>query len=326
MSETSWEKLVPKTNEKGQEVKLTEAEKAMNTVDLIKRLTFLPPDATEESDFDIYTTEEPTRDLRTVIPKIKVFLPNKYWWLHEKWQNKEIADVFKLSQGNEVYDFSGEINHEKLVIVESVNEFFTKLLAKYNLEPPKYLLFDNSQVVNFNSGNPMNGQVTRGWDAIHFYPECFAEGKYRVKEKSQFPESVEHFTAVVIHEYSHLLEPKFANEWRKNFDWVNLEKAIELSENNYKYEECTSPETCMSDYALFHSKEDFCESMTAFLLCPEKLKEISNKKYEFLKSIIGDVNFETSKTEVKDMSKEQKWPQLPARITVKLEKSKLRWK
>jgi len=316
MIETSLNKLVSKTETKNQETE--------KTLDLIKRLSFLLQNTTEEPDFKIITIEESKRDLRIVIPRIKEFIPNKYWWLNEKWKNKETPRVFKLSQGNEIYDFSREINSERISIIDNVNEFFTKLLAKYNLEVPKHLLFDNVQVSNFNSGNPMNGQVVRGWDAIHFYPECFSEGKYRAKEKNKFPDTVEHFMGVLIHEYSHLLEPIFVNEWRKKFDWVNLKQSVELSKNNYKYEECQKPETCMSDYALFHSKEDFCESMTAFLLCPEKLKEISNEKYEFLKSIVGDIFLET-RTKKEAISKEHKWPQLPDRITVKLEKSQIRW-
>ncbi len=190
---------------------------------------------------------------------------------------------------------------KNLPLIKDVNDFFTKLLVKYNLKTPKYLLFDSLQVRNFNSENPMNGEIKRGWDAIHFYPECFSQGKYRAKEKSQFPEYVEHFTAVLIHEYSHFLEPKFSSQWRQDFNWIELEERIELTKNNYKYEECTKPQTCLSDYALFHPGEDFCESMTAFLLCSEKLQEISNEKYEFFRSVIGDVNFEdTSKISSKE--------------------------
>ncbi len=99
MAKTSWEKLVPKNNIEGQKAKQTiakkgwdrlkihqdsnlESEKPLQQVikisDLIKKLSFLPYNTTEKPGFDIITIEEPTRDLRTIIPEMKVLLPKKY--------------------------------------------------------------------------------------------------------------------------------------------------------------------------------------------------------------------------------------------------------
>jgi hypothetical protein len=238
-------------------------------------------------------------------------LQQEPWWQDQQWQNKETRWFFGNVSGNQVYDFTGKINSTKLAIIQSIDEFFTKLLPQYGLQGPEYLIFDDEQVANHNSGLPMNGQVVRSWNAIHFYPACFLTGKYRGKEISQFPDSVEHFTGVLIHEYSHFLEPKFTIEWQEKFGWIHLESPISLSQHSTKYKECMKPENCISHYSLFHSEEDFCESMVALLLCPDKLKEVCLEKYEFLQSVIHEISFELKpELSTKEIELERKWPTL----------------
>ena len=56
----SWEKLVPKSKPPESLAKL-----------IIPRLSILPKDSKEEADFTIITNEEPVRDLRVILPKLK---------------------------------------------------------------------------------------------------------------------------------------------------------------------------------------------------------------------------------------------------------------
>lgn len=295
-----------------------------NLSEIIKRLNILSPDQSVAPDFTIIV-DEPTRDLREVLPKLKQQIPSKYWWLNDEFKNREKPSQYELLEGNSLYDFTGEISPERLAIINQINSYFGKNLQKYNLTLPKYLIFDSKHKENFNSGFPMNGQILRGWNAIQFYPEAFTSGKYRARENSKFPNSLEHFLGVLVHEYSHFLDPQFIQIWKNNFGWVDLENVQKLYGNVFKMEECLKPEKCMGDYALFSSHEDFCESMVAYLLTPETIKLVSEEKFKFLKSILVDDNLILEVKNPPDIEKKSAFPSLPEKITVKTKKSSFKW-
>lgn len=296
-----------------------------STYDVIKRLCVIRLDSKQKPDFIVSGS---TRDLRIIVPEVKKQFPNKFWWLNDYWQKKSKPNEMCLGTNLKVYDFLGSIGQPELAKIKRVEEFFSKVFIEHNIKSPSYLIFDDVQEKNFNSGNAMNGKLIRNWDAIQLYPNALISGSYRATERNFFPKETDHFLAVLIHEYSHFLEPLYRDQWKTLAGWKELDEPIELSKGVFQFNSCTKPQECISDYALFHTQEDYCESVVGYLLAPTVLQDISATKYEFMKKLFNGTSIDSNTMVTEDLSKQSKksFPQLPDTITVQVKPPKLKWK
>lgn len=200
--------------------------------------------------------------------KLQEHLKDHNWWLQDYWRKKGLPkEQFTISTENgdiQIYNFSEALTERHIQELQNLMQVFIQARDKSPLQEIKYILLDDLQHPNPNTGEDMNGYGPVKEKAIKLYPRGQQFIPHRVPEASNFE-------GTTIHELSHGFSVSLINEWANAFGWKMLDTPIQLPGGAYQYYGCTNPEKCISDYAKISPSEDICESMVAAIKVPEKL-------------------------------------------------------
>ena len=190
----------------------------------------------------------------------------KYWFLNEYWRKKALREKFVFSLGTrsmELFNFGFSLDAPTL-------DRISRTLAEYAslqngvFDRLKFIIIDDNQLINPNTGEPMNGNGGQMDGAIKLYPNAFKNMNHRVV-------GVPNLEGTVIHELSHSISLDFRNAWKKKFGWVDLENGGVLPGGAKQYHRVADPSRCVTRYAEVSADEDVCESMVAALKNPNVL-------------------------------------------------------
>lgn len=232
-----------------------------------------------------------------IIVKLQKHLKEHCWWLQDYWREKRIPkEQFTITTeiGDiQIYNFSEELTERHIKELEKLIQLFSQAKDKSPLKEIKYILLDNEQPLNPNTGENMNGQSRLKCKALKIYPQGKSFMNHRIGQASNFE-------GTVIHEFSHNISPKIREEWKKLFWWIDLEIPIQLQGWDNQYYTNPNPERCISEYAKFSPDEDLCESMVAAAKAPETL---DTERLAFIQSKIFGNDTESKLVTIKRQKK-----------------------
>jgi hypothetical protein len=225
--------------------------------------------------------------------KLKEYLKEHNWWLQDYWKKKgNPKEQFTVSTkiGDiQIYNFAEALTERHIQEFLDLIKVFAQAKDKSPLQEVKYILLDDLQYPNPNTGEDMNGYGPVKENAIKLYPRGQKFIPHRIPEASNFE-------GTVIHELSHGFSVSLRNDWANTFGWKMLDNPILLAGGAYQYYKCSNPEKCISDYAKINPSEDICESMIAAIKAP---KILDPERLSFIKKKILGNNIEKSPIEIK---------------------------
>ncbi|TRZ77274.1 hypothetical protein D4R87_03090 [bacterium] len=257
-------------------------------------------------------------EIDTIENKVRSKLQTENWWLQDYWKEKGLPHeqiIIETSVGNlEIFNFGDSLEQRHFDELQQI----VKVLATINkgelLKAIKYLLIDNVQLLNPNSGEETNGKSTGSYNTrtLKLYPRGIKFMQHRIPTASNF-------SGTLIHEFTHTITDNFKNEWIKEFGWHEL-KEPKLLHDNRQYYETENPQNCVSDYALYSPDEDICESMVAYITHFEKLDP---HKKEFLESRLpmSDANEDKIKIS-RRLNEEIELPKVPEPVKYRRKRRK----
>lgn len=152
--------------------------------------------------------------------KLQDYLKEHNWWLQDYWREKgfpkeqftittEVGDI-------QIYNFSEALTERHLQELENLIQIFAQAKDQSPLKEIKYILLDDVQRANPNTGEDMNGYGASREEAIKLYPRGQKFIPHRIPEASNFE-------GTVIHELAHAFSIDLINKWSKAFGWKMLE-------------------------------------------------------------------------------------------------------
>ena len=254
-----------------------------------------------EADFIIFDAGKKTEG--EIYQELKSRIGKKYWWLTEKWKEKEFPNeqIEIKTGGNEisVYNFNREIEfsdkhlEETIDVLKKYEEFDPKLLKKI-----KFILVNNVQepsLLGDEKKFPLNGCHNKEQNTIEISPRGM-----RLDTEHRIP-GISNFKGTLAHEiYHYKVNADIANDWQENFDWNYCHNypddwIIKKTKNGRKFRLSkktgvlnfnsftSKPELCLNDYARTDIDEDICDSGVATFYNPELMKRVSVEKYNKIK-------------------------------------------
>ena len=246
------------------------------------------------------------RDGEDPVAKAREQLELNNWWLSARWQEKGLPqEQFVWQMGDKKVNI---FNFGSSLLDQNIADFKTaldSLAAKTNFgaDGLDYILIDNEDKPH-PYANAQEGQLIRGASvvpqkAIVLFPTVINEKSYR---DGQIGTNISGIQGIIPHEMGHQFEYKSAG--------ANHDLVTNIWHNDYGFGqfnpdkrmfELTNPDETVSDYAKLNTSDDFCESLVAALYNPDRLKEVSPKKLEFMQNVIlkeGQVESAISKVDV----------------------------
>jgi hypothetical protein len=211
--------------------------------------------------------------------KVRNILANKNWWLNKAWAEKGLPKeqlILNIGQNNiEIFNYGEILTQEMVRELQHVVILYGKITNNDFFERVKYILLDNTQEINPNSGEDQNGFALKNFKAIKLNPAALSDVPHRIEIASNFK-------GTLIHEIAHFFTSDFVAEWKKKFDWQDINEPRVLNSGIKKYTENRSPDRCLNNYALTDENEGICDSMVAYLmndprLDPEKRNFLSER-------------------------------------------------
>jgi hypothetical protein len=237
--------------------------------------------------------DTPTEEIER---KVREKLVEHNWWLQDYWKEKGAPKeqiVIQTAVGNiEVFNFGDFLNLDQLKELQDIVIALGPLNGGELFQEISYILIDENQEINPNTGEKTYGYGPAGEKAVKLYPRGTKLTPYRIPEVSSF-------SGTIIHEFSHALTDDLEKDWIQEFKWRMLEEPRELPGGSYQYRETDEPERCVNNYAALRACDDICESVVAYVAGSKKLDE---QKKEFLKTRL----FERNVAEAFDISVTQK--------------------
>ncbi len=218
-------------------------------------------------------------------------LISRYWWLQRYWQDKGApSERFVAScpvHNLEVYNFGSPLGMGHLNELRSVIKEFALIKEGYLLRSVDYIVCDDVDYRNPQSGDSTNGHCGAGERLITVFPSALVDRSHRVSATSNFE-------GTLIHEFSHLIGTELQNRWSEAFEWRPAVTAETMPGGMLQTHVCQQPERCITEYATLTPQDDLCESMVAAIKSPELLDP---ERLEFLQSCLLDTR--TGQTDVK---------------------------
>ncbi len=214
--------------------------------------------------------------------KVRGELKDQNWWLQEYWTEKGVPQeqiVVETPVGNlEIFNYGELLEQRHLDELSSVVAIMLSMNKGQISQNVSYILIDNQQLRNTNTGEALNGKGPIREKAIKLYPNGIKFSPHRIPNASNF-------AGTLIHELTHTLlqglPDNFINDWITLFKWKSLDIPKQLPGGDYQYRETEIPTSCVSDYALLSPDEDICESMVAYITHYDQL---DSQKKEFIES------------------------------------------
>lgn len=273
-------------------------------------------DKAEEADFvirpfaiKIISKEAPTKEkvLDTKEKALKTVENRKTseeWYYSDYWREKgEPLEQLKVENGSnviDIYNFSAEfeLGKEYIEQIEIVMQFFAEHFPQV-FERCKTILIDDKQRKSAYGDEdkfPFNGEMKYEWKTLILYPNAMKSTSHRTGV-------VDHFSATLTHELTHFFSKELLEEWQKYYQWEKVDesdlewvlrpnpsnpsvKSLYNKKNNQLAFEGMSPvqpsEEFVGEYAMLNASEDICESNVVFAFDADKLKKISNNKFDIL--------------------------------------------
>lgn len=246
--------------------------------------------------------------------KVLEELKTHNWWLQDYWKEKgkpkEKMQIETNFGSIELYNFSNELEQRHIKELYEVISFFNNLSNDNPLSKVKYILIDNIQHINPNTGTDMNGQNWNICKSIKIYPTGKSFQPHRVSNASNFQ-------GTLIHELSHNLSSELVNKWITAFGWRELDEPVILAGGAIKTRECYNPENCVTEYARLSPSEDLCDSMIAAIISPNILDP---HRLAFIKENI--LNYTNNTTSIEMNIEEPILPKLEKNIYFERKKPK----
>ena len=188
------------------------------------------------------------------------------WWLQQYWCGKESpSEQYVLETDRDirlgVYNYGDSLEQRHLDELAGVVKLYAPIRGGAVLRAINYIVIDNLDYPNPQTGEPTNGQFRQMERSIVMFPSGLTFEPHRVAKTSNF-------TGTLIHELSHGIGVDFLRKWIEKFKWHLRTQAGRLpggmADENY----CEEPERCVTDYARFNPGDDICESVVAALTDP----------------------------------------------------------
>lgn len=228
----------------------------------------------------------------SVTKKLQDHLKAHCWWLQDYWREKGVPkEQFTITTevGDiQIYNFSEVLTERHLQELEGLISFFTQASDQSPLKEIRYILLDNNQPPNPNTGEEMNGYGAIKESAVKLYPRGQKFMPHRISRASNFE-------GTVIHELSHKFSIPLRNDWSRTFGWKMLESPVQLPGGAHQHYKCESPERCVSEYAKISPDEDLCESMVAAIKAPDTLDP---ERLAFIKEKIFGSSHQSTPSEI----------------------------
>jgi hypothetical protein len=249
---------------------------------LLSRITFeqVPQDGTKDSSKDVLIISGQAGDQeREIESKLRQQLAWHTWWLQQYWYEKGLpVEQFQLVTDREtqleVYNWGESLSQRHLDELARVVETCAIVKDGALLRAVDYILTDNLDYPNPQTGQPTNGQFQMMERGIVMFPSGTSFRPYRLPK-------VSNFTGTLIHEFGHAIDRGFRSRWMQKFGWKLRDQPVRLPHGALSEDYCVEADRCVNDYARFNVDDDICESVVAALTDPACL---DNERLEFLRS------------------------------------------
>lgn len=209
---------------------------------------------------NVNTSEIQTKLLREI--------QRRNWWLQEYWRTKGLPReqfVVKTPKGTlHIFNFNPKaLSDEQLrELLETVSSFLN-VKGGLLFEKVEFVLIDDLQVINPNTGEDGNGYGLQAAKAIQLYPRALADIPHRVSH-------VSNFQGTLIHEFTELLTNEIQKEWKEKF-FRDAEFPITLPGGTQTIEIPIDKSRCVTQYATYRVRDDISDSMVALIKQPNLL-------------------------------------------------------
>lgn len=238
-----------------------------------------------------------------IVGMVKEQREMKDWFLTEDWRKKgQPSEQIEFSINDSpitLYNWNNNNSFTEEHIVRT-QHVLQELASRFPqiVEKLRWILVEDYQepsLLGDPDKLPASGQAMLKWKAFRLFPRGMSFEPYRMPP-------IPHFDWTLAHEFSHLIESVFSSEWSKQFKWEYCwehpqeweSRASPDGKGKRFFNKNTNemspqgrfplqPEQCVSDYAKQTADEDICESVASYILKPEKLQEVSPRKFEILK-------------------------------------------
>lgn len=248
---------------------------------------------------------------------------NENWHTVEYWRDKGLPEeqVNFTVNGREIrlYNFDSDnlLSDEQVETIESLIQRMSSRFPQA-IDNLNYILIDDVQMPSaFGDPDklPANGEAKSEWKSFRFFPRGLSLQPHRIPE-------VSNLEGTFVHELSHLIDEEVLGEWNEHFSWGycsdypdEWEVRKTPDDSSQRWFNKTTGEmslwgrfplqegTHVSEYARANDREDFAESMVAYMLNPDYLKEISPTKFELISQ--HDANMDTSEVSFSRVNKDE---------------------
>lgn len=174
-----------------------------------------------------------------------------------------------------VFNFSEPLKEKHIEELKKVFEIFDGFKEKSPLKTFKYIFLknENSQT-KLSTGEEMSGYANTQTGLLTVFLEGQKLTPHRIPE-------VSNFKGTLIHDLAHGFSPELFQSWQEKFGWVLTEDKDKWAKSIF-YEN-NQQEKCINEYAKTSPQEDFCESVVAAIVAPQRLNP---EKLEFFKENI----------------------------------------